>query len=351
MRIIETAAALCIVTIVSAHGSTTPASSLRQLAVNIDVPAASVGDVSSAEAARRHDLDTREDVPLAGQQCTPSPLWAREVDPTEYEIGCKEVKELLQGNTTLVGRGNIRAVYLAPYKGRDVAVKPLITTSLFGEHEHWLEMVASDAVKGKPHVVDMLGFCGTTVVTEAYGKDVRKLVRHAKEPIPIIDVVSISLDAAIGLRGLHEAAAAPIVHFDVKIDQLLVREDGRVSLADYNLAYFMGTNPDGSPCFFDKKGPDRIISAIKSPEYIAQEPLTEKVDIYRMGLIFAETLSAGGSAPFIARKGGTIWFDPTWNQEYVKVVQDMLGEVGRRPSASELVSRLEAIQGELVSAN
>ncbi|CAN0249423.1 unnamed protein product, partial [Scytosiphon promiscuus] len=102
-------------------------------------------------------------------------------------------------------------------------------------------------------------------------RDVRHVVRHAKKPIPTKDVVSMSLDAAIGLRGLHEAAHAPIVHFDVKIEQLLVHEDGHVSLADYNLAYFMGTNPDGSPCSFNKKAQGRIISAIKSPEYVARE--------------------------------------------------------------------------------
>ncbi|CAN0281831.1 unnamed protein product, partial [Scytosiphon promiscuus] len=53
------------------------------------------------------------------------------------------------------------------------------------------------------------------------------------EPLPIKKVVSISLDAAKGLEALHEAADAPIVHFDVNIDQLLVRDDGRVSLGDF----------------------------------------------------------------------------------------------------------------------
>ncbi|CAN0119777.1 unnamed protein product, partial [Hapterophycus canaliculatus] len=87
----------------------------------------------------------------------------------------------------------------------------------------------------------MLGFCGSTVVTEAYSKNLQHIVRHAKEPLPMGDVVSMSLEAAFGLQALHEAADAPIVHFDVKIDQLLLHDDGHMSLGDFNLAYFMGT--------------------------------------------------------------------------------------------------------------
>ncbi|CAN0242595.1 unnamed protein product, partial [Hapterophycus canaliculatus] len=75
----------------------------------------------------------------------------------------------------------------------------------------------------------------------------KHIAGYAKEPLPIRQVVSMSLDAAIGLKALHEVADAPIVHFDVKIDQLFVDDDGNVSLADFNLAYFMGTKLDGSP--------------------------------------------------------------------------------------------------------
>lgn len=80
-------------------------------------------------------------------------------------------------------------------------------------------------------------------------------------------VVSMSLDAAIGLGALHEAADAPIVHFDVKLSQLLIQDNGRVRLADYNLAYFMGTSSDGSPCHFNKKSATRNGNWRKSPEF------------------------------------------------------------------------------------
>ncbi|CAM9914082.1 unnamed protein product [Scytosiphon promiscuus] len=346
MRVFRTAVALCSGTAASARDYTGLATSRRELSTHVEAPAVRLGHASLAEAAANHDHDQREDVPVAGRQCIPSPLWATQVDPDSYEIGCKEIEEL-QGNSTLRGKGNVREVSIASYNGRSVAVKRLIHTRPLVLHEHWLEMAASDAVRGKPNVVDMLGFCNTTVVTEAYDMDVQRVAQHAKEPLPIEQVVSMSLDAAVGLQSLHEAADAPIVHSDVKIDQLLIREDGSVSLSDYNLAYFMGTYPDGNPCPFNNKGSSRVHSAIKSPEYIALEPMTEKVDIYRMGLVFAQIVSAGSSNKFVAKKGGTLSFDPTWNQGYVELVQDMLGEVDQRPAASELVSRLQAIREEL----
>lgn len=133
-------------------------------------------------------------------------------------------------------------------------------------------------MKGRPHIVDMLGFCGATVVTEKYSKTVEYIVRHAKEPLPIDQVISISLDAAIGLEALHEAAVSPIVHFDVKIDQLLIGDDGRVSLGDFNCSYFMGTYPDGSPCPFNRKKRKMTVNRVRAPEYTAYQVRKRRVD-------------------------------------------------------------------------
>ncbi|CAM9543354.1 unnamed protein product, partial [Hapterophycus canaliculatus] len=112
----------------------------------------------------------------------------------------------------------------------------------------------------------MLGFCGSTMVTEAYSMNMQKILRKAQEPLLFRRVLSMSLDAAIGLQSLHEAAGGPIVHFDVKLGQLLVQDNGRVRLADYNLAYFMAAGANGRPCAFNKKTPERNQSGRKSPE-------------------------------------------------------------------------------------
>ncbi|CAM9834504.1 unnamed protein product, partial [Hapterophycus canaliculatus] len=91
----------------------------------------------------------------------------------------------------------------------------------------------------------MLGFCGSTVVTEAYSNDTKTALLELTGPLPVETVISMSLNAAAGLKSLHEAVDGPIVHFDIKTSQLLIERDGGVRLADFNLSYFMGKSSDG----------------------------------------------------------------------------------------------------------
>lgn len=102
MRFIETAAAFYIGAVASAQDPTAPASSHGEREGQVDVAAVRVVDAISAEATRRHDRDLREDAPVGGRECIPSPLWAKEVDPAAYEIGCEEIE--VGGSTAKIHR-------------------------------------------------------------------------------------------------------------------------------------------------------------------------------------------------------------------------------------------------------
>ena len=78
----------------------------------------------------------------------------------------------------------------------------------------------------------------------------------------------MALDGAMGLQALHEASVASIVHFDMKPQQLLLVEDGRVMLNDFNMAQFMGTRGSGVSCPFVVAGRWRVVSW-QAPEKIA----------------------------------------------------------------------------------
>lgn len=56
------------------------------------------------------------------------------------------MQELLRGPKTFAGKGNVREVYIAEYEGRGVALKLLINKSVAAMHEHWVELVTTDAV-------------------------------------------------------------------------------------------------------------------------------------------------------------------------------------------------------------
>lgn len=78
----------------------------------------------------------------------------------------------------------------------------------------------------------------------------------------------MALDAAKALQALHEASIAPIVHFDIKPQQLLLGEDGRLMLNDFNMAQFMGIRGSGVSCPLRMKRGCRAV-AWRAPENIA----------------------------------------------------------------------------------
>jgi len=75
-------------------------------------------------------------------------------------------------------------------------------------------------VKGDPNVVNILGACNHTIVTEGFSHDLDQAVQNRTEAPPIRSIVATSLDAARGLQALHESSDAPIVHFDIKPSQV-----------------------------------------------------------------------------------------------------------------------------------
>lgn len=81
----------------------------------------------------------------------------------------------------------------------------------------------------------------------------------------------MALDAVRGLQALHEAPGGPIVHFDLKPNQFLFDENGRVKINDLNMARFMGKSAStGGPCPFQGPNLARIVPW-RAPEQIAGE--------------------------------------------------------------------------------
>ena len=128
-------------------------------------------------------------------------------------------------------------------------------------------------MRGNPNFVQLLGVCNTTIVTEAFSTDIQSAVRNRPGVLPLLDAVGMSLDGARALQALHETG---IVHYDIKPPQMLVALGGqdsdrlRVKLNDFNVAFFMSTAPDGSPCPFRAKGALQF-GPWRTPEYLSQK--------------------------------------------------------------------------------
>jgi serine/threonine protein kinase len=91
-------------------------------------------------------------------------------------------------------------------------------------------------------------------------------------------------------RGLAHAHAARLIHRDVKPQNLLLREDGTVKVADFGIALAAETTA------LTQVGTVLGTAAYLSPEQALGEQVTSAADIYSLGAVLYELLA--GRAPY-----------------------------------------------------
>lgn len=122
------------------------------------------------------------------------------------------------------------------------------------------------------------------------GGDLRCLI--SKQPSPQVAVASL-LQILGGLSAIH---ALGIIHCDIKPDNVMIRQDGSLALADFGIAEHTNSI----------KLPTRPGEIMGSPSYLAPEqaldlPIGQQADIYSAGAIFYEMLT--GQPPY---KGSSV---------------------------------------------
>uniref|UniRef100_A0A453RP90 Protein kinase domain-containing protein n=1 Tax=Aegilops tauschii subsp. strangulata TaxID=200361 RepID=A0A453RP90_AEGTS len=149
------------------------------------------------------------------------------------ELSFDELKEKTDdfGSKALVGEGSYGRVYYAVLEnGTHVAVSVISRL----KHEHF---------------VDMLGYClegdqrllAYEFATMGSLHDIlhgRKGVAGA-QPGPALDWmqrINIAVDAAKGLEYLHEKVQPSVVHRDIRSSNVLLFEDYKAKIADFNLS-------------------------------------------------------------------------------------------------------------------
>lgn len=153
------------------------------------------------------------------------------------------------GLKALLGEGSYGRVYYAVLdNGTKLAVKKLDST----ENEPTSEFLTQVSLVSRlkhDNFIDMLGYCterNLRIVAYEFATmgslhDVlhgRKGVQGA-QPGPTLDWmqrVKIAVDAAKGLEYLHEKVQPSIVHRDIRSSNILLFEDFKAKIADFNLS-------------------------------------------------------------------------------------------------------------------
>ncbi|KAL8226809.1 hypothetical protein R6Q57_016641 [Mikania cordata] len=202
-----------------------------------------------------------------------------------------ELRKATNGFKQELGRGSFGTVYNGcVYKGgKTIAVKRLEKVVDEGEREFQAEM----QVIGKTHhrnLVRLLGYC-------AEGRSHRLLVYEyisngtladrlfKSERLPDwCERVQIALDIARGILYLHEECESPIIHCDIKPQNILMDDFWTAKISDFGMAKLL--MPDQSKTFTDARGTRGYLA----PEWQKNIPISVKVDIFSFGIMLLEII-------------------------------------------------------------
>ncbi|XP_051117573.1 LRR receptor-like serine/threonine-protein kinase HSL2 [Andrographis paniculata] len=240
---------------------------------------------------------------------------------TAFQKVSFDEEEVLSALTdrNLIGSGGSGRVYRVRLKnGQTVAVKRLWEPKGLSESETvFLSEVDTLGRIRHSNIVKLLFSC--------IGDDVKVLVYDYMENGSLGDVLygekggevldwssrfKIAVGAAQGLAYLHHDCVPPIVHRDVKSNNILLDDEFRAKVADFGLAKMLNrSSTESDPVMSRVAGSYGYIA----PEYGYTMKVTEKSDVYSYGVVLLELIT------------GKIPNDPSFgeNKDIVKWVTEI----------------------------
>ncbi|XP_078447422.1 PTI1-like tyrosine-protein kinase 1 isoform X2 [Wolffia australiana] len=246
----------------------------------------------------------------------------------------EELKEKTEnfGSKSLIGEGSYGRVYFAKFDDKDAAIKKLDASDAETNNE-FLSQVAMVSKLKHDNFVQLLGYCvegNLRVLAYEYATmgslhDIlhgRKGVQGS-QPGPVLDWmqrVRIAIDAARGLEYLHEKAQPPVIHRDIRSSNILLFEDLKAKIADFNLS-------NQAPDMAARLHSTRVLGTFgyHAPEYAMTGQLTMKSDVYSFGVVLLELLTGRKPVDHTMPRGQqslVTWATPRLSEDKVKQCVD-----------------------------
>ncbi|KAK4754468.1 hypothetical protein SAY87_002572 [Trapa incisa] len=259
--------------------------------------------------------------------------------PPPIEVPALSLEELKKktddfGSKALIGEGSYGRVYYAKIDDeKDVAVKKLDVSSEPDTNVEFLSQVSTVSRLKHENFVELLGYSvegnlrilAYEFATMGSLHDVlhgRKGVQGA-QPGPVLDWmqrVRIAVDAARGLEYLHEKVQPSIIHRDIRSSNVLLFEDFKTKIADFNLS-------NQAPDMAARLHSTRVLGTFgyHAPEYAMTGQLTQKSDVYSFGVVLLELLTGRKPVDHTMPRGQqslVTWATPRLSEDKVKQCVD-----------------------------
>ncbi|MCD9559114.1 hypothetical protein HAX54_016847 [Datura stramonium] len=198
-------------------------------------------------------------------------------------------------STTEIGQGGYGKVYkgILP-EGTIVAIKRAQQGSLQGKKEFYTEIELLSRLHHR-NLVSLLGYCNEGIeqmlVYEFMPNGSLRDLLSARygERLSLGTRLYIALGVARGILYLHTEADPPIIHRDIKANNILLDSKFTAKVSDFGISRLaplpdaetsghVSTVVKGTPGYLD-------------PEYLFTHKLTEKSDVYSLGIVFLELLT------------------------------------------------------------
>ncbi|NDJ62327.1 MAG: protein kinase, partial [Chloroflexi bacterium] len=199
----------------------------------------------------------------------------------------------------LIGAGGFGAVYLAHQDSveREVAIK--IIWPAFANHPNFIRRFESEAKLvarlEHPHIVPLYDYWRDPEGAYLVMRLLRGHLRQAMQagPWALEDIARLLSQIGAALTIAHRYGA---VHRDIKPENILLDEEGNAYLADFGIAQILRDvhSEDGS------EFPSMGSPAYAAPEQLVGETTKPQADIYSLGVVLYELLTAQPPFPEIA---------------------------------------------------
>jgi len=209
-----------------------------------------------------------------------------------------------------IGKGGFGTVYRADYFGIDVAVKSISNggggagnNNGNGAEDEMQEIFIRREIEilkscRHPNLVAFIGLVekddgkeGVQIVLEYLpGGDMGKYLLDGAEPISYVSRIKMALDVACGMAYLH---ARHIIFRDLKSENLLMDESGRIKICDFGFARtFSKRYRPTTQC-----GTDEFMA----PEIILGKEYDQAADVFSYGMLLFEIMTRKDVGKLIPR--------------------------------------------------